>query len=420
MDNINDFCGFSPQLIIPTTFEECFTYEEQILYLKQLIEEGGEADLTEIEQRLSAVEASVATLNDEVSQINVDEINTQLQSINADLTELKNKSSTQADSITALQSTVTTQGSEISTVKRQVETQATAVTNLSNSLSTTNSNVTKNTNDIAANTTNIASLQTTVAGKQNTLTFDSTPTSGSTNPVTSDGIRKALAGKQNTLTFDKTPTAGSTNPVTSGGIRKALAGKQNALTFDNTPTTGSTNPVTSDGIRKAIDEAGGASTVEWIETNIDDFIASLPANVTYTTDIKMKDINRDKLSLVPTNMFKGTFTQTGMFISSDKRYVKVVLNVTNATLVSETSQNVSYTADKYTSKRPFTYAAYYVTIREEGGDFMCINSFYSINPNCNVVYSESYFTNRGIFNSNAVYTCNAYFKLVPDMPIDLT
>ena len=30
MDNINDFCGFSPQLVNPKTFEECLTYEEQI------------------------------------------------------------------------------------------------------------------------------------------------------------------------------------------------------------------------------------------------------------------------------------------------------------------------------------------------------------------------------------------------------
>ena len=36
-------------------------------------------------------------------------------------------------------------------------------------------------------------------GKQNTLTFDSTPTSGSTNPVTSEGIYTALSSGQNTM-----------------------------------------------------------------------------------------------------------------------------------------------------------------------------------------------------------------------------
>ena len=119
-------------------------------------------------------------------------------------------------------------------------------------------------------------------------------------------------------------------------------------------------------------------------------------------------------------MIKGTFTRTGMFISSDKRYVKVVLNVTNATLVSESGKEMSYNGAKYTSKRPFTYSPYYVTIREEDvAGFMFINSFYSINSNCSVVYAQAYCSTRGIFNNNVTYTCNAYFKLAPDMPIDL-
>lgn len=379
MDNINDFCGLSPQLIIPTTFEECFTYEEQILYLKQLIEEGGEADLTEIEQRLSAVEASVATLNDEVSQINIDEINAQLQSINADLTELKNKSSVQADSITALQSTVTTQGTEISTVKRQVETQATAVTNLSNSLSTTNSNVTTNTNNIATNTANIASLRQNLAG---------------------------VSSNVNRLNDELTET------------QTTLAGKQNTLTFDTTPTAGSTNPVTSEGIRTAIDEAGGASNVEWVETNIDDFTTSLPANVTYTSDL-ITNINTRNTSLIPIDMFKGTFTLTGVFISSDKSYLKVVYNVTDATVGEVSDKEISYTG--YPNlQRPFTYCAYYVTIRQGVDDFMFTNNLYSMSKTYNRVYSTGRCAKRGAIQANSAVTCNIYFKLMPELPIDLT
>ena len=381
MDNINDFCGLSPQLVIPATFEECFTYEEQILYLRQLIEESGDADLTQIEQRLSAVEASVATLNDEVAQINVDEINAQLQSINADLTELKNKSSAQADTITDLQTTVTTQGTEISTVKRQVETQATAVTNLSNSLSTTNSNVATNTNNIATNTANIASLNENLSG---------------------------VSANVSRLNDELTET------------QTTLAGKQNTLTFDSTPTAGSNNPVTSDGIRKAIDEAGGSSRVEWVETNLDDFKASLPANVTYSTDLKANLINHDANSLIPTDMIRGTFTQTGMFISSDKRYLKVVLNVTNITDGSESAKEMSYTATPYHSKRLFTYSAYYVTITEESGDFMFTSSHYSIYRIPGAVYSQAGCSKNGFFNSNGVYTCNIYFKLIPELPIELT
>ena len=368
MDNINDFCGFSPQLVIPTTFEQCFTYEEQILYLKQLIEENEDADLTEIEQRLSAVEASVANLNNEVAEINVDEINAQLQSINAELTELKNKSSTQADSITALQTTVTTQGTEISAVKGQVETQATAVTNLSNSLSTTNNNVTTNTNNIATNTANIASLN-------------------------------------NELTETQT----------------TLAGKQNTLTFDTTPAAGSTNPVTSDGIRKAIDEAGGTSRVEWVETNMGNFLASLPDNVTYTTDITTLDnINSGSSSLIPTDILKGTFTQTGMFISSDKRYLKIVLNVTDVTINSKAYINGSYTAFIDQSDCPFTYCAHYITIKQEGSNFMFINYLYSINRTYLKMLSSTKSSKGGSFKADSVTTCNVYFKLMPELPIDLT
>ena len=98
---------YRPQLVIPQTFEQCFTYEKQVLFLKNEIDKlKTQGDTSKIEQRLSAVEASVTNLNNEVAEINVDDIKAQLQTINAELTELKNKSSAQADSITALQTTV--------------------------------------------------------------------------------------------------------------------------------------------------------------------------------------------------------------------------------------------------------------------------------------------------------------------------
>ena len=295
---------YRPQLVIPQTFEQCFTYEKQVLFLKNEIDKlKTQVDTSKIEQRLSAVEASVANLNNEVAEINVDEINAQLQSINAELTELKNKSSAQAESITA--------------------------------------------------------LQTTVAGKQNTLTFDSTPTAGSTNPVTSDGIRTA------------------------------------------------------------IDEAGGISNVEWVETNMDEFLASLPTNVTYTTDVDPRLINGGTAALVPNDMLKGTFTKTGMFISSDKRYLKVVLNVTNITVGEKTYRQISYIGRIKSSNRPFTYCAYYVTIREEGDGFMFINDLYSSQRNGSNVYFDATCSEVGVFNANGVFTCNVYFKLKPELPIDL-
>ena len=325
---------YRPQLVIPQTFEQCFTYEKQVLFLKNEIDKlKTQVDTSKIEQRLAVVEANLAMLSSEVAEINVDEIKAQLQSINAELTELKNTSSAQADSITA--------------------------------------------------------LQTTVAGKQNTLTFDSTPTAGSNNPVTSDGIRKALASKQNTLTFDSTPTAGSNNPVTS------------------------------DGIRTAIDEAGGSSRVEWVETNFDAFLASLPDNVTYTRDIKLDDINNGTASLVSTDMLKGTFTRTGMFISSDKIYLKVVFNVTDVTITNKgyiNNSHASFIDQPYCS---FIYCAYYVTIKQEGSNFIYTNNLYGTARNYSSVYSTTKMGKGGNLNADGVVTCNVYFKLLPDLPIDL-
>ena len=299
------------QLVIPSTFEECFTYELQILYLKHLIDNidvGGDyqEEIDNINKALSTLQSEVAKLKNDVNNLNPDEVQRKLDAMQTEINGVKES--------------VVTLTAEVSAVKRGL------------------------------------------AGKQDKLTFDSTPTAGSNNPVTSDGIKKALdnvdvgnvqeqldaikleqteqnnrissnkteidgvkedlEGKQNVLTFDSTPTAGSNNPVTSDGIKKALdnvdvgnvqeqldtikqeqteqntkisdnktaidsvkesvanqetditalqettaghtteisglqTGKQDVLTFDATPTAGSQNPVTSDGIKKAIDASGG-------------------------------------------------------------------------------------------------------------------------------------------------------------------
>lgn len=53
----------------------------------------------------------------------------------------------------------------------------------------------------------VAKLKTMISAKQDKLTFDSTPTSGSSNPVTSDGIYQAL---NNGVTVSIEPSAGTT------------------------------------------------------------------------------------------------------------------------------------------------------------------------------------------------------------------
>ena len=291
------------QLVIPSTFEECFTYELQILYLKRLIDDiepGGDyqEEIDNINRKLVTLQSEVVKLKNDVNNLNPDEVQRKLDAMQT----------------------------EINGVKTSIQT-------ITQNVTTLTGNVNNNTTDIETLTGEMTNVKNTLKNKQNKLTFDATPTAGSQNPVTSDGIKRAidnidvgnvqgqldaikteqteqntkisankteidsvkegLAGKQNVLTFDATPTAGSQNPVTSDGIKRAidnidvgnvqgqldaikteqteqntkisankteidsvkegLAGKQNVLTFDATPTAGSQNPVTSDGIKRAID-----------------------------------------------------------------------------------------------------------------------------------------------------------------------
>ena len=131
------------------------------------------------------------------------------------------------------------------------------------------------------------------------LTVDSTPTSGSSNPVSSNGVYDALEGKQDDLTFDTAPKSGSLNPVTSGGLFTVLSNKldkngtaakatadasgntitttyatktevnakQDALSFDAAPTSGSANPVTSNGIYEALADKVDVVSGKGLSTN---------------------------------------------------------------------------------------------------------------------------------------------------------
>ena len=229
------------QLAIPSTFEECFTYELQILYLKHLIdniEPGGDyqEEIDNINKKLVTLQSEVAKIKVDVNNLNPDEVQRKLDAMQTEINGVKES--------------VATLTAEVSAVKQGL------------------------------------------AGKQDKLTFDSTPTAGSNNPVTSDGIKKAIdnvdvgnvqeqldaikseqteqnknisdnkteidsvkesvANQETDITALQETTAGHTT-----AIEGLQTGKQNVLTFDSTPTAGSNNPVTSDGIKKAIDAGGG-------------------------------------------------------------------------------------------------------------------------------------------------------------------
>ena len=221
------------QLVIPSTFEECFTYELQILYLKKLIdniEPGGDyqEEIDNINRKLVTLQSEVAKLKNDVNNLNPDEVQRKLDAMQT----------------------------EINGVKTSIQT-------ITQNITTLTGNVNTNTTDIETLTGEMTNVKNTLNNKQNKLTFDATPTAGSQNPVTSDGIKRALdnidvGNVQEQLDAIKQEQTEQNTKISSNkreidSVKGELAGKQNVLTFDATPTAGSQNPVTSDGIKRAID-----------------------------------------------------------------------------------------------------------------------------------------------------------------------
>ena len=233
------------QLVIPSTFEECFTYELQILYLKRLIdniEPGGDyqEEIDNINGKLVTLQSEVTKLKNDVNNLNPDEVQRKLDAMQT----------------------------EINGVKTSIQT-------ITQNVTTLTENVNTNTTDIETLTGEMTNVKNTLNNKQNVLTFDATPTAGSNNPVTSDGIKRALdnidvGNVQEQLDVIKTEqreqnTKISANKTEIDSVKEGLAGKQNVLTFDATPTAGSNNPVTSDGIKRAIDNVDVGNVQEQLD-----------------------------------------------------------------------------------------------------------------------------------------------------------
>lgn len=233
------------QLVIPSTFEECFTYELQILYLKKLIdniEPGGDyqEEIDNINRKLVTLQSEVTKLKNDVNNLNPDEVQRKLDAMQT----------------------------EINGVKTSIQT-------ITQNVTTLTGNVNTNTTDIETLTGEMTNVKNTLKNKQDKLTFDSTPTAGSNNPVTSDGIKRALdnidvGNVQEQLDAIKTEQTEQNNKISSNkteidSVKEELAGKQNVLTFDATPTAGSQNPVTSDGIKRAIDNVDVGNVQEQLD-----------------------------------------------------------------------------------------------------------------------------------------------------------
>ena len=233
------------QLVIPSTFEECFTYELQILYLKNLIdniEPGGDyqEEIDNINRKLVTLQSEVAKLKNDVNNLNPDEVQRKLDAMQT----------------------------EINGVKTSIQT-------ITQNVTTLTGNVNTNTTDIETLTGEMTNVKNTLKNKQNVLTFDATPTAGSQNPVTSDGIKRAIDNidvgnvqeQLDAIEHEQTEqnTKISANKTEIDSVKEEMAGKQNVLSFDATPTAGSQNPVTSDGIKRAIDNVDVGNVQEQLD-----------------------------------------------------------------------------------------------------------------------------------------------------------
>ena len=233
------------QLVIPSTFEECFTYELQILYLKRLIdniEPGGDyqEEIDNINRKLVSLQSEVTKLKNDVNNLNPDEVQRKLDAMQTEINGVKTSIQTITQNVTAL-----------------------------------TGNVNTNTTDIETLTGEMTNVKNTLNNKQNVLTFDATPTAGSNNPVTSDGIKRALDNidvgnvqeQLDAIEQEQTEqnTKISDNKREIDTVKQSIAGKQDKLTFDATPTAGSQNPVTSDGIKRAIDNVDVGNVQEQLD-----------------------------------------------------------------------------------------------------------------------------------------------------------
>ena len=299
------------QLVIPSTFEECFTYELQILYLKHLIdniEPGGDyqEEIDNINKALSTLQSEVAKLKNDVNNLNPDEVQRKLDAMQTEINGVKASVATLTSEVSAVKQGLAGKQDKLTfdatptagsnnpvtsdVIKKALDN--VDVGNVQEQLDAIKLEQTEQNNRISSNKTEIDGVKEDLAGKQNVLTFDSTPTAGSQNPVTSDGIKQALDNvdvgnvqeqldtikqeqtEQNTKISDNKTAIDSVKEsvanqetditalqeTTSGhttAIEGLQTGKQDVLTFDATPTEGSQNPVTSDGIKKAIDASGG-------------------------------------------------------------------------------------------------------------------------------------------------------------------
>ena len=217
---------YDPQLVIPSTFEECLTYEMQILYLKKYIDDiasGGipEADLSEIKAQIADLETRMDTVEGEIDALDPEKVQEQLDAFSQELTAMNETLNGFKTQLTGLNETVSGHTETIATLTRTQTTQGETITQHGEQLTSNTEAIESLETEYGTLAEKVNTQGTQIQGKQDKLTFDSTPTAGSNNPVTSDGIKKAIdagGGGGGSVILDDTVTQSSQNGVKSSGI----------------------------------------------------------------------------------------------------------------------------------------------------------------------------------------------------------
>lgn len=276
---------FNPRLIIPESFEQCFTYETQIAYLARWVGQladqiggGGSPELEALTQRVAALETSSATIENEIIIIKTaltalqEKVNKKQDALTFDSTPTAgSRNPVTSDGIkkyvdehsgggggTITIDPTPTEGSENAVSSGGTYDAIQAVQTVAQSAASTASEA--KTAAEAAQTA--AGNAQTAAGAAQSAAASAASAASAAQSAATEAQSAASEAQSAAESADTKATAAQT---TAGQALAGLEDKQNTLTFDETPTTGSNNPVTSAGIKKYVDEhsgGGGGGTAE--------------------------------------------------------------------------------------------------------------------------------------------------------------
>lgn len=269
---------FNPRLIIPESFEQCFTYETQIAYLARWVGQladqiggGGSPELEALTQRVAALETSNANIENEIIILK-----NALTALQADVKKKQDALTFDETPTAGSNNPVTSAG-----IKKYVDEHSgggggttitidpTPTEGSDNAVSSGGTydaiQTVKTAAQSAASTASEAktaaeAAQYTASSAQETASAAQSAAASAASAATE--AQSAASAAQSTAsaaqdTAEAADTKATAAQTTAGQALAGLGEKQDALTFDSTPTAGSSNPVTSAGIKKYVDEHSG-------------------------------------------------------------------------------------------------------------------------------------------------------------------